>query len=114
MGYVLKDEALQVVVRAIRTVLHGDTWFSRAIVEKMARLGIDDRPAHFSPTLTERETQVLQLMAAGQTDRQIGLMLGLAERTVRNYLQSIYTKMGVRTRVEAAVRAAQSGLVDKG
>jgi DNA-binding NarL/FixJ family response regulator len=111
VGYVLKEEATQVVVRAIRTVLLGDTWFSRAIVDKMARLGVGEQPAPGSLALTEREIQVLQLAAAGQTDRQIGQGLAISERTVRRHLQSIYCKFGVNTRVEAAAHAVEMGLV---
>lgn len=111
VGYLLKEEATQVVVRAIRTVLQGDTWFSRAIVEKMAHLAMGGQSAPTLLTLTERETQVLQLVAAGQTDRQIGLALAISERTVRRHLQSIYCKFGVNTRVEAVARAVAEGLV---
>ncbi len=113
VGYILKDEAPQTVVRAMRTVLQGDTWFSRAIVDKMAQLGIGEQPATASPVLTERETQILRLVVAGQTDRQIGQALGLAERTIRQYLQSIYSKLGVNTRLEAAVQAVRTGLVQE-
>lgn len=113
VGYVLKDEAPQVVVRAIRTVLLGDTWFSRPIVEKMARLGIDQPPSSESTGLTKREIELLQLLVNGNTDRQIGQALGIAERTVRHYLRNIYSKLGVNSRVEAAVCAVNMGLVQK-
>ncbi len=110
VGYVLKEEAADVLARAIRAVVQGDTWFSRAVVEKMASLAIQEQPAG-AVVLSERERQVLQLVVAGETDRQIGHVLGLAERTVRHYLQSIYSKLGVGTRVEAAVHAVSMGLV---
>ncbi len=100
-------------MRAIRAVLQGDTWFSRAIADKMKRLGISEPPAPASPALTEREIQVLQLMVEGKTDRQIGQALAVSERTVRQHLQSIYLKLAAKTRVEAAVRAVQLGLVEK-
>ncbi|MCL4486640.1 MAG: response regulator transcription factor [Chloroflexi bacterium] len=112
-GYVLKDEAPQVVVRAIRTVMEGDTWFSKPVVEKMARLGRGDVPGSKPDALTEREMQVLQLVAVGKTDRQIGQELAVSERTVRHQLQGLCDKLAVNSRVELAVRATQLGLVGK-
>ncbi|MCL4486643.1 MAG: response regulator transcription factor [Chloroflexi bacterium] len=112
-GYVLKDEAPQVVVRAIRTVMQGDTWFSRPVVEKMARLGNGDVPGSKAGALTEREIQVLQLVAAGKKDREIGRELAISERTVRYHLQELYDKLVVNSRVELAVRATQLGLAGK-
>ncbi|MCL5952741.1 MAG: response regulator transcription factor [Chloroflexi bacterium] len=113
VGYVLKDEAPQVVVRAIRIVMQGDTWFSKPVVEKMARLGSVNALAAKPMALTEREMQVLQLMVSGKTDRQIGQELAISERTVRRHLQEIYCKMGVNTRVEATAQAVALGLVEK-
>lgn len=112
VGYVLKDEGAQVVVRAIRTVMQGDTWFSRPVVEKMARLGREDELAPGPLALTERETRVLRFMAAGKTDRQIAQELAIAERTVRYHLQTLSCKLGAETRVRLAVRAVQLGLVE--
>ncbi len=112
VDYVLKEATL-VVVRAIRAVVQGDTWFSRAIVDKLARLGIGELPAAEPPVLTEREKQVLQLAMTGLTDRQIGQALAISERTVRRRLQSIYCKFGVNTRVQAVAHAMALGLVQK-
>ncbi len=111
-GYVLKEEATLVVVRAIRTVVQGDTWFSRAIVDKMARLGIGEQPAAGSPVLTERETQVLRLVAKGKTNAAIANALCIAEPTVRFHLQSVYDKIGVRSRTQAAIWAVKHGWGD--
>jgi DNA-binding NarL/FixJ family response regulator len=109
-GYVLKDEMPEAIVRAIRTVMRGDTWLSASMVRKLAA-GQPEAPAQPSvPQLTERETQIMALVLAGKTDREIGDELGLAERTVRYALRSVYDKLGVDNRVGAAVEAARLGL----
>jgi len=110
-GYVLKDEIEEAVVRAVRAVMQGDTWFSKPIVEKLARLANDEAPPVEQPVLTDREMEVLRLLVAGKTDRQTGQELGMAERTVRGCLQKICDKLGVNSRVEAVAWAVQLGLV---
>jgi DNA-binding NarL/FixJ family response regulator len=110
-GYVLKDEIEGAMVRAIRTVMQGDTWFSRKVVDKLAHPTAKKAPLDEQPALTKRELEVLRLVVAGKTDREIGQELSIAERTVRNCLQSIYDTLSVNTRVEAAVQAVRLGLV---
>ena len=100
-------------MRAIRTVMQGDTWFSRTVVEKLARPAPGEAPPSEKPALTEREVEVLRLMMAGKTDQQIGQELNVVERTVRRYLRNIYDKLGVDTRVEAAAQAVRLGLVQE-
>ena len=112
-GYVLKDEIEEAVVRAIRTVMQGDTWFSRSVVEKLAQQANGEAPPSAKPTLTERESRVLQLLVAGKTDQQIGQELDVAERTVRRHLRNIYDKLRVNSRVEAATQAVRLGLVEE-
>ncbi|NLD72005.1 MAG: response regulator transcription factor, partial [Chloroflexi bacterium] len=110
-GYVLKDEMPEAIVRAIRTVMRGDTWLSANMVRKLA-LGTPE-PAGSGPPqiqLTDRETQIMSLVLAGRTDREIGEELNLSERTVRYSLRAVYDKLGVDSRVGAAVEAARLGL----
>ncbi len=110
-GYVLKDEATEAVVGAIRAIAEGGTWLSRPVAEKLARpkTGEDNqaRPAD----LTDREREIARLMAQGWDNVRIAGELNLAEQTVRNYVSRIYTKLGVDTRVQAAVWARERGLV---
>ena len=82
-GYVLKDEAIEVVVQAIRAVARGGTWFSQPIVTKLVRWKSGALMPSDSATLTDRELDVLRLVVAGKTDQEIGRQLGIAERTVR-------------------------------
>jgi DNA-binding NarL/FixJ family response regulator len=109
-GYVLKDEIEEAVVRAIHTVMQGDTWFSRSVVEKLARPATREAPPVEKPALTKRELEVLKLVAKGYTNIQIGETLSISERTVRFHLQNIGDKIGVCSRVEAAVWAGQHGV----
>lgn len=108
-GYVLKDEVPEAIVRAVHVVVQGDKWYSDVVVRRLA-LQQSGSTEQERPTLSARETQIAGLLVAGLTDRQIGQELHLAERTVRASLRSIYDKLAVNTRVEAAVRVTQLGL----
>ncbi len=105
MGYLLKDEDPLLVVQAIHAVIQGCIWFSSRAVDKFPQLTE-------SSILTSREHEVIQLVAMGYTDQHISLVLGISERTIRNYLQKIYEKLSVRTRVEAAVQAVKRGWIN--
>ena len=109
-GYVLKDEAPETVVQAVRAVMQGGVWFSRPIVEKLAQLAANEAPPDEQPTLTKRELEVLKLVAQGYTNIQIGETLSISERTVRFHLRNICDKIGGCSRVEAAAWAGQHGL----
>lgn len=106
-GYVLKDEATDMVMRAIRAVVQGDTWFSRHIMEKLAQIG---NKRDSDSNLTGREKEMLEMVARGLDNTHIGVELSLADQTVRNYLSRIYTKLGVSSRAEAIVWARERGM----
>jgi DNA-binding NarL/FixJ family response regulator len=106
-GYVLKDEATDTVMRAIHAVVQGDTWFSRHIVEKLAQI---KNSQDSGATLTDREKEMLEMVAQGLDNTHIGAKLSLADQTVRNYLSRIYTKLGVSSRAEAIVWARERGM----
>jgi len=112
MGYVLKDEAAAAVVRAIRAVHQGDTWFSRPVVEKLTQLKTAKAARNESLGLTERECRILRLIALGQDNASIGAELSLAEQTVRNYVSHLYAKLDVSSRTEAALWARRHGLAE--
>jgi DNA-binding NarL/FixJ family response regulator len=112
-GYVLKEEAIETVERAIRAVLEGDRWLSAAIVTRLAGGMVEDLPVtKILATLTERERQMLQLLVRGWDNARIAQELALAEQTVRNYLSRIYTTIGVRSRAEAIVWARDISNLD--
>lgn len=96
--------------RAIQEVLSDTAWFSQQIMERLANMR-----GHTDPTpsaeLTNRERQVLEHLAAGQSNQQIADALGLATQTVRNYVASLYDKLEVNSRAEAVVWARQRGII---
>ena len=102
-GYVLKDEAPDALVDAVRSVAHGGTWFSRPVVATMTHQGRPTEPT--LPALTNRENELLGLLARGLDNARIASELHLGEQTVRNYLSRLYGKLGVQTRSEAIIWA---------
>lgn len=110
-GYVFKEEAVEVIAQAIRAVDEGGTWFSQSIITKLVRWKMGTSKQSAGINLTDGEIDVLRLVVNGDTDQAISQKLGLADRTVRYRLRTIYTKLDVRTRVEAAVQAVRLKLV---
>lgn len=110
-GYILKDEALEVVGRALESVARGDTWFSRNIVVKLAAPVVATPRGGNSPRLTNRERQLLVLLLEGHDARQIATTLSLSEQTVRNYLSRLYDKLNVNSRAEAICWARDNNFV---
>lgn len=103
-GYVLKNEAIETIVQAIRIVGQGTQWISRSLL-------LSQQKDKQMPSLSKREKNVLGLTITGKTDRQMGQVLHIHERTVRHYLRQIYNKLGVNTRIEAVVQALRLELV---
>ncbi len=110
-GYMLKDEAPEAMIHAIHTVVQGGTWFSRTVTGKLLdrKSGQPAQPALSS--LTDREAAVLRLVVEGRTNQEIGLALRISEKTVEKHLREVFTKLGVASRVEAAVYAVRQRLV---
>ena len=112
-GYLLKGAEAEETLRAVRAVAHGEAIFSPAIADR-----IMDYFAHAPrlssqvvfPELTEREREVLTLIAQGLTNRAIAERLVLSEKTVRNHVSNIFSKLQVADRAEAIIRARDAGL----
>lgn len=102
-GYVLKDEAVRTVVRAILTVANGGTWFSSDVAQQLAETEAS------TPGFTERETDVLRFLARGWSNQRIADQLDVTERTVRFHLKNIYRKLEIESRGEAIVWAVHAG-----
>jgi DNA-binding NarL/FixJ family response regulator len=111
-GYLLKDVKLDQLVSSIHAVLGGarliDTVSAR-VVEELEP--VRPRPEDAPEPLTPRETEVLQLMTGGYSNREIAEALRVAEGTVKNHVSVILSKMGVRDRVRAVLAAIEHGLV---
>jgi DNA-binding NarL/FixJ family response regulator len=112
-GYMLKDEATDTIIQAIHTLVAGGTWFSRTVTNKLVAWGRGAALAPTCPALTEREQAVLRLIAAERTNYEIAQFLALSEKTVAKYLTAIFVKLGVESRVGAAVYAVRHGLMDE-
>lgn len=106
-GYVLKDIRGQNLIEGIRRVAKGESLLTRGISERVVASIETAASADDAPELTLRERQVLQLIAEGLTNRQIGERLELAEKTVKNYVSGLLAKLGMERRTQAAVYGAQ-------
>lgn len=102
-GYVLKEEASEHLVQAVRVVASGGTWFSSPIAAELRRMA-EARRHKPSYQLSPREQQVFQRIKAAQDNASIAAALGLSVHTVRRNISNIYSKLGVSGRVEAIVR----------
>jgi DNA-binding NarL/FixJ family response regulator len=114
-GYVLKQAGGQDVIRAIETVGRGDSLLDPAITERVfveVRKAARQMESVAFSKLTEQERRVLALVADGRTNREIAQLLHLGEGTVRNYVSSILSKLGVSNRAEAAAYAIKHNLKD--
>ncbi len=109
-GYLTKDEAPEFILEAIHGVWRGqEGWLSRRIAARLATFSREEIDNH---NLTPRELQVLGKIVAGKTNQEAGLELGISDKTIEKHLVSIYSKLGVSSRVEAAVLAVREGLID--
>ena len=120
-GYVVKDEALELLVDAVRAVAHGQTWLSPAIAGQVVQRAVSQHPDKGQPAegydppsspLTPRELEVLRLLALGLDNQAIAGRLVLTRRTVQNHVSIIYDKLSVTSRTEALLYAVQQGWVN--
>ena len=112
-GYLLKDAGHTEVLRAIRAVAGGEAIFSATIAGRLMAYFSDLRPAPAPtafPELTEREREVLSLVARGERNAVIATQLGISPKTVRNHLSNILAKLQVADRAQAILRARDAGL----
>jgi two-component system response regulator DevR len=102
-GYVLKDIRGKRLVETIRIVASGKSLIDRRVAQRVVAELTAPNAVTPEPTLTPRESQVLELIAQGMTNRQIGEHLELAEKTVKNYVSGLLGKLGLVRRTQAAV-----------
>jgi DNA-binding NarL/FixJ family response regulator len=117
LGYLLKDVSGDELTDAIRTVAAGgaliDPSVTRKVVAEFARMGTrtPSRTAELDNPLSERELEILGLLAKGLTNKEIATRLYLAEGTVKNYVSNLLQKMNVRDRTQAVIRGQELGLL---
>jgi DNA-binding NarL/FixJ family response regulator len=112
-GYLLKGAEGDETVRAIYAVSSGEAIFSPSIARRLMQYFGAPRPTappQAFPDLTEREREILTLMAQGYTNMAIAEQLVLSPKTVRNHVSNIFSKLQVADRVEAIIRARDAGL----
>jgi DNA-binding NarL/FixJ family response regulator len=118
-GFVLKDSSAEDLIAAVRAVAGGGAWFDPAVAPRVLDryrrvVAPATRDAARLDLLTDREHDVLRLMARGATNAEIAANLHVAEATVKSHVGSIFTKLGVRDRAAAIVFAYDHGVVAPG
>ena len=109
-GYIPKDADSDELLRAIRAAAVGEAIFGASIASKlMSFFDSDARSSAAFPELTERELEILELIAAGRSNTEIGARLGIAPKTVRNHVANVLNKLEVADRSQAIVRAREAG-----
>jgi DNA-binding NarL/FixJ family response regulator len=110
-GYLLKDAGAGEVAAAIRAAYNGETHLDPSVARRLTEwLRTPQRDAPIEP-LTDREREVLVLVAQGKANKEIARQLGIGERTVRTHVSSILGKLGLASRTQAALYAVREGLV---
>ena len=112
-GYVVKGAGRADLLGGIRTVAAGGAVFSPAVADRLGVYfaSLATLPGHAAfPQLTDREREVLELVARGHDNRRIARELFLSDKTVRNHVSNVFAKLEVDTRAEAVVRARNAGL----
>jgi len=104
-GYLLKDTTTEELLQAIRAIHRGERHVPPAVAARL----VDRTMA--GPALTQREIEVLRLVAAGKTNKEIASALFISEGTVKTHVNSIHEKLGVRDRTEAVMTALRRGIL---
>jgi DNA-binding NarL/FixJ family response regulator len=113
IGYILKSAEQSQIVRAVQSAANGEALFSPAIAKRLIRFFAGARaelPAQTFPELTDREREILSLIAQGLSNAEIADRLTLSVKTVHNHTSHIFNKLQVTDRAKAIVRARQAGL----
>ena len=113
IGYLTKDATFDEVLKALQMACDGDVIispeFAHALLDET-----DDMRAHQVTILSEREMEVLQLLAEGKSTPEIASNMFISQKTVKNHLASIYTKIDARDRTHAVIRAVKMGIIKIG
>ena len=112
-GYILKDAQKEEILRAIQAVGNGEAIFSSTIATRLIDFFAtrpSALPKEMFPSLTEREREILQLIARGRSNADIARELSLSPKTVYNYVSNILSKLQVADRAQAIIRAREAGM----
>jgi DNA-binding NarL/FixJ family response regulator len=110
-GYLLKDAAAEDIVNAVRAVAGGTVVLGPSVARRLVQSAATSRsPVGAFPLLTERELEVLDLIAGGHNNAEIARRLVLSQKTVRNHVSNVFGKLQVADRAQAMLRAREAGL----
>jgi DNA-binding NarL/FixJ family response regulator len=119
-GFLLKDAPVEELVRAVRTIAAGDAQLSPAVTKRLLDQVARRLPAAVSresgalAALTDREREVLRLVAGGMSNAEIAAALVVSEPTVKTHVSNVLQKLGLRDRVQAVIYAYENGLIAPG
>ena len=116
-GVVLKQSATDLLVKSIYRVHAGEIWLDNRITAEVMKAfakSSDNGPRREKPLLSNREKQIVQLVAQGYRNKEMGEKLFISEQTVKNHLHNIFDKLGVSDRLELALYAIHHRLVEQG
>lgn len=108
IGYLLKDTHAAILGQAVKAAAQGQVQLSPVVAARLAR---NIACSHVAQPLSERESEVLQLLARGGTNREIAATLGVSSETIKTHVGTILTKLGARSRTQAALQAIRMGLL---
>jgi DNA-binding NarL/FixJ family response regulator len=114
-GWLLKDVSLERLTDALRVVASGGTCIEPVITERIMRAlersNVAFESAQLPEALTDREKTILRLLAGGYSNREISQLLDIADGTVKNHISSVLSKLGVRDRTRAVLKAIDNGYI---
>ncbi len=115
-GYLLKDASIDEVAQAIRVVAEGQSLISPSmavkLIDEFKQMSRTDRSSVPTPRLTDRELEVLRLVAKGMNNREVAKQLFISENTVKNHVRNILDKLQLHSRMEAVMYAVRERLLD--
>jgi DNA-binding NarL/FixJ family response regulator len=112
-GYVLKDSSASAIVSSIVAVMSGERVMASAVANRVLEMLTGTAtPKEFYDGLTNREIEILKLLANGMANKQIAYRLKISEKTVRNHVSNMYEKLGIYDRSQAVLYAVRKGLVE--
>ena len=112
-GYVLKDSAVAAIISSIIAVMSGERVMASAVANRVLdMLTGTATPKEFYDGMTNREIEILKLLATGVPNKQIAYRLKISEKTVRNHVSNMYEKLGIYDRSQAVLYAVKKGLVE--
>jgi DNA-binding NarL/FixJ family response regulator len=115
-GYLLKDSSIDEVAQAVRVVAEGQSLISPSmaakLIDEFKEISRSDRDPGSAPRLTDRELEVLRLVAKGLNNREVAKQLFISENTVKNHVRNILDKLQLHSRMEAVMYAVREKLLD--